>query len=115
MGSSLPTAQTALKEAYRAYRHDAKPKAQTWREFHLQHLLAALVSHGRPGCRTPKQALAMIKREERARARGAASKRMRKKGMKAAVLSADMRAPDGTLVTLHTQSEMVPAVAASNV
>ena len=95
----------ALEKAKQECHRKAKPYAQTWRKIHLQKLLDELVKAKQPGCRTRKQALARICREELARSKGAACKHIRGRSACAAVLCANVPGP----------KEMVRAMADSNV
>ena len=113
--STLEDSCLALEKAKQVCCRKAKPQAQTWRKTHLQKLLGKIVKAEQPGCRTRKQALARICREELARSKGAACKRIRGRSARAAVLCVNVPGPSGMLVTLHTQEDMARAMAESNV
>ena len=113
--SSLNACWRGYLDARRVYRLYVKPKGVSWREFFLRSFLDAQVSDNRPGYRTRAQALASIRREERARRDGEACRAVRGRDNKSGVLSACVEGPDGSLITLESQREMVPAMAASNV
>ena len=107
----LPTAIARLQEAYRLYRTEARPFASQWRLEHQQGLIDALAKDRR--C-PPEVIIAQRKRESQAKLDGAVARAIRGRNTKRAVLMATVEAPDGSLIELHSQAEMVPAMAASN-
>jgi len=110
----LQYATSMLQAAYSKYRTEAKPNAQAWREEHNEGLISALIKEGKPGNSTAVAIRARMKRERQARALGRGSKRITGKGSKQAILRAETLSPDGSIIELHTQGEMVAAMGLSN-
>merc|ERR1711884_11089 len=110
----LPYAISQLKAAYSSYRTVAKPKARAWQEEHNQGLISSLLQEGRSGNTSAVAIRARMKREQLAVQMGKACKRITGKGSKSAIFKAECVSPDGSIIELHTQEEMVAAMVASN-
>ena len=110
---TLEYAELKLSESRDAY-YEMKPRAEQWRIEHNQSLVDALVTEGKASNKSAAQIRARMKREKKAIADGKAARAIRGRNTKHSVLMATVTDDNGNERELHSQEEMVPAMAASN-
>ena len=110
---TLEYAELKLSESRDSY-YKMKPRAEQWRIEHNQSLVDALVTEGKASNKSAAQIRARMKREKKAIADGKAARAIRGRNTKHSVLMATVTDDNGNERELHSQEEMVPAMAASN-